>query len=314
MAISIKPMRHHHVAHEFTSLYSKVLKNSRVFSDIDPYRVLTLRASQLPFCPLAFFIERATKGLRGSMDLLGSYYTSVGTAVHEVMQTHLGRTDQFLADWHCPICGKWHRLCTQPNCCDHPSTYHELHIKNKYIVGHIDAIFIDSKGKKWILDFKTTSLAGAPKKKKDPGASYIEQIECYAWSVYKQYKIKVAGTILCFLPRDNPSKPVMYVKPLDFDTDMLRIKSRLKNYYRMHKHAIEAESKSEILELLEYGRCTNPWCEVCKSKDFNTKAKLRAGLLEAYKVAKSADRLPLLTMVEKQIKRNEKRKRQKERA
>jgi hypothetical protein len=242
------------------------------------------------------------------MDMRMAYYVSVGTTVHEVMQRYLGRTDQFLADWKCPKCGKWHRQTTQPKCCDVFSEYHELSIKNKYIVGHIDAVYIDARGKYWILDFKTTSLAGAPKKEKDPGQSYIDQIESYAWSVWKQYKIKVEGVMLVFLPRDNPFKPAIYVKPLKFDFDMDRIKRKLKGYYRIHRHAIEASTKAEVLELLEYGRCKDPWCNVCSNRELKSKKALKSALLEAYKVGKASDRLPIIDMVNRKIKSNERRR------
>ncbi|QRE00297.1 hypothetical protein [Burkholderia phage BCSR5] len=303
MAIVLSPMKKHSVAADFLKVYNSVLRDSEIFSKMDPRRVLTVRASGLPFCPHNTFVQRATKGLTNSLDLKGTFYTSVGTAVHETMQSHLGRTQSFIADWHCKECGTWHRFCKQPNCCDFPSEYHEVQIRHKWIVGHIDAIFVDSKGGLWILDFKTTSAKGLPKKLKEPGDSYREQVEAYAYTLKKQYGKTVKGVMLCFIERDNPMKPGMWVKPLSVDFDFPKIQQRLKRYYKMHKQVLDIETKSDVLELLEYKKCTNPWCETCsKSK---TKESLKSKLLAAYRFGKAKDHLPIRALVETEIKKQE---------
>lgn len=307
MAFKLQPLAVHSVDADFLRVFNTVLKNNKTHSTRDPQRVLSLRASQLPFCPFGFFYQHAKNGMTQSLDLLGAFFTSVGTTVHEVMQTYLGQTDRFLADWECPECGKWHRLTTQPNCCGTYSKYHEVCIDYKGVQGHIDAIFIDRNGNYWILDFKTSSLAGAPKKKTNPGVAYIEQIETYAYFIKKQYGIRVKGVMLCFIPRDNPTRPILYtraIKKLDLDN----VKERFKGYKRAHKMAIRAETKEDLEELVEnFGPCTNPYCEICR-KTHGKKARLKV-MVDAMKIGQKKKYVPIIGMAERANKRAKKEKR-----
>lgn len=247
---------------------------------------MTVRCSQLPFCPLNFFVTHATRGVVSVMDMRGMFYVTIGSGVHEVVQDFLGTSGRFLADWECRVCGKKYHMTTQHECCDFPMKYHEIEVDFKGIVGHIDAIFVDSLGRFWIVDFKTTSVKSAVIKQKTPGHAYVEQVETYALLMKLQYKIKVHGTMLMFIKRDGPAEPVIWSRPID-DADFERIKVRTVKYKKMHRVALNVTTKAEALALLKYGKCKNPWCRVCLSSD------PKRLVLKAYKDGVAASHLPI---------------------
>jgi hypothetical protein len=257
----------------------------------DITRIKSLRPSQLPFCPVQFFYQNASHGAIRTMDMNGSFYTSVGTAVHTVVQDYLSRSGKFLASWRCKQCGKWKRVTMQHECCDFQMEYHEITIDHKGVVGHIDAVFKDKNGDYWILDFKTCSVLGYPEKPKRPGKVYTDQVEAYALMLWLQFGIKVRGVMLMFIRRDNPNEPGMWAKELD-DEDFAKIKRRISRYKKMHKQAMAAATMEEAIALAKYGRCKNPYCKSCRSS-----ISLKSRLKEAYKKGKMAKRLPLVDLV-----------------
>lgn len=270
--MKLKPPVQYSVAQDFLRLYGETL-NQQVMSRADIDRIIHLRCSQLPFCPTSLVLEYKLKGLVRGMDLMGTYFTSVGTAVHEVMQKFLCRSGLFLADYVCHECGTVHRLSTQHECCGFDTHYHEVQIDYMGIQGHIDGIFKDRSGNWWILDFKTCSVAGAAKKKTSPGVGYIEQVESYAYLLYKQYGIRVKGTMLVFLPRDNPRSPVVWSQPVDPHKFKI-IRKRLQHYGELHAQALAAVTAREVWALTKH-RCSNPFCRYCKLSDTALKAMVK---------------------------------------
>lgn len=287
----IKPKRDVSVVSELLKVYNDQSATVHARKG-DPSRLLNLRPSQLPFCAVATFIQRATMGLVDVMDMRGSFYVSIGTAVHEVVQNYLGTSGRFLANWECKICGKKTYVTKQFECCDFPMQYHEIEIHYKGVVGHIDAVFIDSRGRYWILDFKTTSVKAAPSKQKSPGVVYIEQVETYALMMKLQHKIKIEGVLLMFIKRDAPTDPVIWHKTIN-ERQLLQIKNRTIEYKRWHKRVLKAETKKQVLELLDQGSCSNPYCTVCKRRD------VKKVLLDAYAKGKRLNRLPIISLTSK---------------
>src|SRR6185437_1348053 len=233
------PLSNHNLAQDFLQTYKKQIKDAAYYSKVAPSRVLFLRPSQMPFCPLHVFVQRAKYGMYGEENFSMAFYTRVGTVVHEVMQNYLCTSGKLLADYHCRECGTWHRMSYKHECCDFPTEYHEVEIDYKGIKGHIDCIYKDQQGKLWIIDFKTTSLEQGPKKKKDPGVVYREQIETYAVLVELQYGIKIEGYANSFVIRDNPMKndPPMWCTRLTDQTRKTVLK-RLKKYKAMHRQVL----------------------------------------------------------------------------
>jgi hypothetical protein len=244
----------------------------------------------------------AQQGTVRSLDMAGAFYTKVGTIVHEVMQQCLCQSGKFLADYHCYECGTTHKQCYKFECCDFPTQYRELKIDYGGITGHIDAVYKDDKGRMWILDFKTTSISAAPKKKKDPGVTYVQQIETYAVLFELQYGIKIEGIMDAFILRDNPRKdPAVYSRVLT-DEARTTIRKRLRRYAKMHQAALDAATLKEAYALMEFPRCTNEYCKACKKTPEGLKSMIRA----AYKMGKDSGNVPIRAMAERHLSRRSK--------
>lgn len=274
------------IAAELMKVYNDSLDTFLV-SKGDIGRIKSLRPSQLPFCPLNFFCHHATFGALRTMEMTGAFYVTIGTAVHEVLQNYMGKSGRFLANWHCKQCGKQRKVSMQNECCDFPCTYHEIEIRYKGVVGHIDAVFRDRHGNYWIVDFKTTSLAAAKTKLKKPGVAYTEQVEAYALMLWLEHGIKVKGVVLMFVKRDNPKEPVIWEKELG-DLDFTSIKKRMAKYKKMHREVLAVETMKEALALAAYGKCKNPWCKSCRSR-----VKAKDQIKKAFALGQRASRFPL---------------------
>jgi hypothetical protein len=295
----IKPLSSVSIGSDFVGVYQKTLKNVVLSSKNTPSRVLFLRPSQLPFCPVEFFVNHASRGLFRDLDMAGAFYTSVGTIVHEVMQDYLCTSGRFLADYHCRECGTWHRHSYVHECCDFPTKYHEIEISWKGITGHIDAVYRDKKGRLWILDFKTTSVKTAPVKKKNPGVQYIEQIETYAVLFELQYKQRIEGIMDAFIVRDNPKlDPIIYSRTL---TDQRRrvVRTRLARYKKLHQEVLDVQTLKEAMALIKYDRCTNPYCKVCKMDSEVMRNKVK----NAFKQGLAKGNVPIRAMAEREVSR-----------
>lgn len=204
----------------------------------------------------------AASGLDFDMDGWMHYYVNVGHSVHHTMQRYLSLGGQFLADYQCVVCKKWHRMSHTSICCKKPCDYHELTINYKGIVGHIDGV-VKINGRYYIIDFKTTSVSGAKAKLKKPGAGYVRQITAYAYLIWKQYKIRVAGVMLVFIPRDNPRRPVIWEQDVT-DVSMEQTRKALKADRLLHKKTMKAHTVEDFKELLKV-YCGGEYCEACKA-------------------------------------------------
>lgn len=207
------------------------------------------------------------------LDFRGTYYTRVGTAVHDVMQTALMQATvqqgensfgDIVGDWRCPECGKEKKLTTQPYCCDFPMQYEEIKISFKGIVGHLDTLykFGDIYA---VLDYKTTSLANAETISRNPPDGYKEQALAYALLLRLQYKLDIKYIMLCFIPRDNPQTPYLWKRKIT-KAMLKEMQQKLKKYLRWHRAVLNIKTKLELLELIEeVGPCNGPYCEICRS-------------------------------------------------
>lgn len=298
-------------AQDFLRHYAKCMKEVEVWSPADPHRILSLRCSALPFCPLDFFVNIANHGMARSLDMRGLFYTSVGTTVHLVMQQALSMRDgRLFGDWKCRKCGNFEPMSTLRLCCGQPMQYEELNIDYKGIKGHVDTLYaLDGKAAQKmsflpkeqrfeaakalefvIVDYKTTSEKGKHKKEKDPGDGYKSQIRAYAYLLNKQYGLNIVGVMLAFIPRDNPQYPTVWEQPI-LPSDMRSIFQDLKLWKSAHKDVTRARNWKQVLALYEnYGLCKDPYCDVCRSKDPVHVLKT------AYKRGKEEGRLPIRTL------------------
>ena len=231
-----------------------VFNNSDFQSTREVSRILYLRPSQLPFCPLQFWLSVSTEGLTRKSDFYSQYYTSVGTTVHTVVQSHLHRSKRFISNWHCSKCKKTRYFRPAKKCCGAIPDYLEVEISANGMSGHIDAVFRDRQERYWIVDFKTSSVAALSSKRSDPGAAYKEQIRTYASAVSKQYGIEVYGVCIVFIARDNPRKRTTWHLVLDKSA---RRETRLgvASYLKQHKKALKLKTFNELVDLYETRRC-----------------------------------------------------------
>jgi PD-(D/E)XK nuclease superfamily len=247
---------------EFLTVFKKAIGEAVITSKADPSRLFKLRCSQLPYCPRSVIMNYVTMGMYQSMDMRMAYYVGVGHAVHHVMQTYLALSGRLLADYSCRECGTKYPLSHKHECCGFPTHYEEVTINWKGIGGHIDAIFKDSKGRYWILDFKTSSLSGSRAKRLKPGPNYERQVKAYAYLLWRQYGIKVEGVMLIFLPRDNPWSPTIWELRMT-DRHYEAAKAELLADRKLHKRTMVASTLEEVKSLF-LTNCGGEYCDWCK--------------------------------------------------
>lgn len=267
----------------FRRLYKEAFERVVVSERADPTRAKYLRCSSLPFCPFSLIFNLATNHQTRFLDFRGTYYTKVGTAVHEVMQTALmqvttntglgideavgakTKMGMIVGDWVCPECGKEEKLTTQPFCCGFPMAYEEIKINYKGIRGHLDTLYLFQKFA--VVDYKTTSLQNAESMSSNPPEGYVEQILSYAYLLRKQYRIKIEYVMLVFIPRDNPQVPYTWKRKVT-RAEMEGIGLRLRRYKQLHRRTLTLTTELELLELLdEVGPCKNHFCITCNNSN-----------------------------------------------
>ena len=274
---------------EILKVFNQAWNDMVVVTKRDPKRLLNLRCSQLPFCPNEFFVEVSRSPNYSHLDMGGLYYTSVGTTVHEVMQTALPQfTKQIIGNWICKECGVVEHFQSFKYCCGFPMHYQEIDINYRGIQGHVDCLWKVSKNKYYIVDFKTCSIQNSASKKKDPGAAYKEQLFAYAWLLKKQYGLEIIGIMNLFLPRDNPKNAVSWAQPIS-KQNLKETFQRLKLYKQAHRTALNIKNKKDIVNMWDtFGRCSNTNCKVCTSHDPKQLLKL---------AVQSAKTLPLIEAI-----------------
>lgn len=272
---------------EFLAMFNRSMSDSLFVFKSDPSRLYNLRCSQMPYCPRSVVLNYATRGMYQAMDMRMAYYVGVGHAVHDVMQRYLAQSGTLLADYECRECRKKYPLSHKWECCDTPTRYEEVTINYKGIQGHIDAIFKDKQGRYWIVDFKTCSISGAPGKKRDPGQNYKRQVRAYAFLLWKQYGIKVAGVMLVFLPRDTPWQPTIW-ELLMTERMYEEAKIELIADRKLHRKTMEAQSLDDMRAIFKT-TCGGPYCEACKleAKELIRRVKNKLKLFPIKKEGKS---------------------------
>jgi hypothetical protein len=159
-------------------------------------------------------------------NLHSTFFTSVGTTVHEGVQDWIGKTGKVLGDWQCVNSECIKSLCKEPTCktkecsdhshtikamqvgnlckaCNKPMKYHELEVKWNIITGHVDVIIKIGKQKYWAGDYKTVAVDKLAELKAPP-INYIYQISSYAWILKNEYDIPIVGFSIFYITRDNP--------------------------------------------------------------------------------------------------------------
>jgi hypothetical protein len=253
------------------------------------------RVSSLPYCPVLNLYE----DFHGSEDHNYSkgFYTSIGTAIHEVMQQFLPHhpTAKIFGNWQCSKCGnkidhvfnkeaKKKLKCSDGKKCWPHVKYKELELLWKNLSGHTDML-IEIKGEVYLLDFKTTSsalwreTASTLKSKPFPTHKYGEQIETYAALIFNLYGIRIHHYVIVYVGRDGlmlKNKPLIRSFMKSFTKKMYEARMKrlvhFNNRYKVYKKFKEKASKSVIEDLVKNRPChdTDSYAEMAKLRfDFS---------------------------------------------
>lgn len=289
-----------------TDLYSKALSLEGTEDyDKDPI----LRPSGFPTCSILDYLKIVEFDKRShtkrEASLFSSFFTSVGTTVHEVVQTWTGKTNKVLAQWQCVNQGCSFEGCTDKECktvncidpkhwnlqfqtsskcryCGSECKYHELEVEYGIITGHVDLIYRVGKGKYWAGDYKTSSVDKLSKIKAPP-VNYLMQIMTYAWILKNEYEIPIVGYSIFYIARDKPN----LFKEFKYDFDSKAEKAALgiiKEETYKFKAAKSAFKEKNLRLAIDAKPCTNkahyqklmgehkdcPFVDVC----FGTQSKL----------------------------------------
>lgn len=248
-------------------------------------RRLELHPSGFPYCGLRDiyeFVQEAPAPM-SSVTFAGSYFTSVGTLVHTLIQTFMGKGGRVWGHWKCSQAEHGctysdnENLTPYHDCptCGHCCTYEEIGFKvnmsgeecseNDYVWldGHMDCLFEDSDGDFWIVDYKTTLLMKAQKHAKDGttlanNVTYRAQQRAYVTLAHrrfgKSHGIKPKGWILVFLPRDIPFQFTFHGEDVSLD-DKKETWSRIVHDIDALETVLNATGFDDMAHLVETKPC-----------------------------------------------------------
>ena len=146
--------------------------NNQVASEFPSFkRDLELHPSGFPYCPLRTLHEFLNKDYSptGETTFSGSYFVSVGTLVHTLIQRFMGMSGKVWGNWHCrnENCDyKTKKISKYHECpkCGSQLEYDEIgYMLGDTLSGHQDCLFEDSNGNFWVVDYKTCLLSKARK-------------------------------------------------------------------------------------------------------------------------------------------------------
>lgn len=175
-----------------------------------------LRASSFPICPRAYHIFRRTppgKRPKYEESFVSEAATSMGTAIHLVLQKWFSIQGSLYGNWVCVHCKKIrrHALGVQKcQICKREMIYHEYEVApspQTPFSGHIDGI-IKTVGGWYLIDFKGASapLIRDLKQKNKPKESHYLQVNAYANAVNLNPKAygsvgKISKIIIIYVDR-----------------------------------------------------------------------------------------------------------------
>lgn len=231
------------------------------------------------------------------------YYVTVGSAVHDVVQTLLAGLDlepikvSVIADWKCRRCFHRSVMVSKPEKCRCGHTdfkFEECTVDDGGVLGHIDTILEITlskatpefpEAKFWlVVDYKTSSLKKTTLQKGVPNQKMVSssnrsQIRAYVTLLKKMGKPVAPFAALIYIPRDNPFEFKVHVLEVDFTKERRLIGS----YKRQFKMAVHAKTKADLVEMVEERPCSEKclkqfeWCKwrnMCAGPD-NAKVILR---------------------------------------
>lgn len=247
---------------ELSGYYDQSL--ARELPDLEA-REEKLRVSGFPYCGLKSAYEKMAdiKNAEQKSAFSKVYYTTVGTAAHTALQRWLGTNGRIWGDWKCYKCKhevKFSNCRTCPKC-KHEMEYEEFTVRAfRNVSGHLDGVYEDSRGKFWVIDYKTSSCKAiyAHRKSPEPFFPYAKnrvQIMSYCGLIEHTYDIKIEGWALLYISRDDPLRTFEIVGDRISDTQKASVMKKIKSYDRQYGVVQNLCSVDDIDYLIERKTC-----------------------------------------------------------
>jgi len=304
-----------------SAMMKRLMDETKTVQGNDIERVARVRFSGLPFCGVRWFTNLVGGLSKGSAKDFGfSFFTSVGTTVHEVVQKYFLSVEgvELIMDWRCKGCGRVYSFKSKApaSCksCGGTSFEHEEHtIEFEGALGHIDQLMvIRFGGKTWIIviDYKTTTIQAVESRGKLPYAENVAQIKGYCAALHDQ-GYPIMGWALVYIPRDNPFRFTVKTGELT-EKDMAKEADWIRSHVEEHSRWMQIKTLDEARELADSRPCAQKLhprfkdcalAERCAGDDVGCNALLK----EAY--SKVHTKLPVVEFVRNQ---REKRKSKKD--
>lgn len=207
-------------------------------------RRMEFRASGLPFCPRAFWLDAKLQPPSWRC-----YTEEVrlwrGNGIHNCLQFWLGQAGILFGDWECPVCRNTlgqsyvvHDALGPPGECPlHGVTlrYREYDLEYEGLTGHPDGLLLDSadQGGYSLAEFKTLQHRGFRGGSytypdwltiKKPYGPHVEQANAYACMVPKIKGIRITKVLIWYVSIDRPT---WQPKVFEFDPDWSRFQKHL---------------------------------------------------------------------------------------
>lgn len=235
-------------------------------------RLYEIHPSSFPYCPLRELynlIERDFNVIE-ERTFAETYFTSVGTLVHTLIQNYIGKTGRMWGYWKCsqPECSyECKKLSVYHDCPDCGSDLDYVEIGYTYkgvLSGHSDGLYEDSKGNFWVTDYKTCLLSKAQQHRRDGvtlagNNTYAAQQKAYVTLCQRKFRkrgIKIKGYILIYIPRDIPFQIQFVAVKVDADTKRETWKNIVKSVEN-HNIILDATSWQDIRPLLKDKPCSS---------------------------------------------------------
>ena len=219
--------------------------------------------SSAPICPLRLAHENFVLPDDPTVyfSFAQSYYLSVGTMMHELVQKWLGLSGKIVGNWTCISCSPKvaYRFCISPKTCRKCGgsvfEYHELGGKDDGVAWHCDGVF-KLGGEYYVIDYKTTSAYQIEQHRKEGGVfpyySNLFQLETYIPLLEQKYQIKIAGWMLVYISRDKPNNIKYGVEVVGEDITEVkreRLEARLERFKKAYSLALKVrESPVKIFK------------------------------------------------------------------
>lgn len=247
------------LTHNATQAMLRAFENHTVYERVDKRRFSTLRVSSFPFCATKWLLNPGRRATKIEVNFQDRFFTSVGTSVHEYVQTAFDTLPNLVRDWQCKACNHRHTFCELPKKCagcgsvsaGYKGLEHEVRYKDT-ILGHIDDA-IKVKTGIVIIDYKTCSDS---KFKSKPGSASglplaynVKQIEAYS-HIKKMDGEPIVGWALVYINRNNGARRVEECSTIDHD----KVERTLTKYIRHFKLAAAATTKAEIDRVIDLRR------------------------------------------------------------